>query len=38
MDDQVDKEVARRRALIYLPISLGAALLRLPAASLLGDY
>ncbi|MBI3243180.1 MAG: hypothetical protein HYZ49_12890 [Chloroflexi bacterium] len=36
--EQVEKEVARRSALIYLPISLGAALLFLLAASLLGDY
>ena len=35
---QVEKEVAHRSALIYLPISLGAALLFLLAASLLGDY
>lgn len=36
--DQVDKEVARRSALIYLPISIGAALLFLLAASLVGNY
>jgi len=36
--EQVEKEVARRSALIYLPISLGAALLFLLVASLLGDY
>ena len=36
--DKVEKEVARRSALIYLPIALGAALLFLLAASLLGDY
>ncbi len=35
---QVEKEVARKSALIYLPISIGAALLFLLAASLLGDY
>ncbi len=36
--EQVEKEVARKSALIYLPISLGAALLFLLAASLTGDY
>ncbi len=36
--EQVEKEVARRSALIYLPISIGAALLFLLAASLFGDY
>jgi hypothetical protein len=36
--EQVEKEVARKSALIYLPISIGAALLFLLAASLLGDY
>ena len=33
----VERQVARKSALIYLPISLGAALLFLLAASL-GDY
>jgi len=33
-----EKEVARKSALIYLPISIGAALLFLLAASLFGDY
>jgi hypothetical protein len=33
-----EKEVARKSALIYLPISIGAALLFLLAATLLGDY
>jgi hypothetical protein len=36
--EQVDKEVARKAALIYLPISIGAALLFLIAASAFGDY
>jgi hypothetical protein len=35
--EQVEREVARRSALIYLPIALGAALLFFVAASL-GDY
>jgi len=35
---QVEKEVARKAALIYLPISIGAALLFLLAASVFGDY
>lgn len=34
---QVEREVARRSALIYLPIAFGAALLFFLAASL-GDY
>lgn len=36
--DKVEKEVARRSALIYLPIAIGAALLFLLAASLSDDY
>ncbi|MBU4224256.1 MAG: hypothetical protein KKC71_00340 [Chloroflexi bacterium] len=36
--EQVEKEVARRSAWIYIPISLGAALLFLLAATLTGDY
>ena len=36
--EQLERDVARKSALIYLPISLGAALLFLVAASLLGDY
>ena len=36
--EQVEKEVARKSALIYLPVSIGAALLFLLAASLLGGY
>jgi len=36
--EQVRTEVARQSALIYLPIALGAALLFLLAASLVGDY
>ena len=35
---QIENEVARRSALIYLPISLGAAVLFFLAASLVGDY
>lgn len=34
----IEKEVARRSALIYLPISLGAALLFFLAANLVGGY
>ena len=33
-----EQAVARRSALIYLPIAVGAALLFLLAASLVGDY
>ena len=36
--EQVEKEVARRSALIYLPMAVGAALLFLLAASLGGNY
>ena len=36
--EQVEKEVARKSALIYLPIAIGAALLFLLAASLVGGY
>lgn len=36
--EQIEREVARKSALIYLPASIGAALLFLLAASLLGDY
>lgn len=36
--EQVEKDVARRSALIYLPISLGIALLFLVTASLVGGY
>ena len=35
--EQVDKAIARKSALIYLPISIGAALLFFVAASV-GDY
>jgi len=35
--EQVDREIARRSALIYLPIAIGATLLFLLAARL-GDY
>jgi len=35
--ERVDQEIARRSALLYLPIAIGAALLFLLAASL-GDY
>jgi hypothetical protein len=34
----IEQQVARRSAWIYLPISLGAALLFFLAASLAGDY
>lgn len=36
--EQVEKEVARRSARIYIPISLSIALLFFLAASLTGDY
>ena len=36
--EQVEKEVAQKSILIYIPISLGAALLFLLAATLTGDY
>ena len=36
--EQVEKDVARGSALIYLPIALSAALLFLLAASVVGDY
>lgn len=37
-NEQVEKEVAQKSMLIYLPLSLGAALLFLLAATLTGDY
>ena len=36
--DQIEKEVAQKSALIYLPFSIGAALLFLLAATLTGNY
>lgn len=36
--EQIEKVVARRSLLIYLPISLGAALLFFLAASVIGGY
>ena len=36
--EQIEKAVARRSALIYLPIAIGAALLFWLAASLVGGY
>lgn len=36
--EQIEKEVARRSVLIYLPLSFGAALLFLLAASVAGTY
>ncbi len=36
--EQVEKEVAQKSMLIYLPISIGAALLFLLAATLTGNY
>jgi len=36
--EQIEKEVARRSALIYLPISLGTALVFFLAANLVGGY
>ncbi len=35
---QVEKEVARRSALIYLPVSLAAAVLFLLVAGMAGDF
>ncbi len=36
--EQVEKAIARKSALIYLPISIGAMLLFLIAASVFGNY
>jgi len=36
--EQIEKEVARQSALIYLPISIGSALLFLMATEFSGDY
>jgi hypothetical protein len=36
--EQIEKEIARRSALIYIPIAAGAALLFFLSASLGGDY
>lgn len=36
--EQVEKEVAQKSALIYLPISVGTALLFFLAATLTGNY
>ncbi|MBI3738337.1 MAG: hypothetical protein HY258_04760, partial [Chloroflexi bacterium] len=36
--EQVEKEVAQKSMLIYLPISIGAALLFLLATTLTGNY
>jgi len=36
--DQIEANIARRSALIYLPVSLGTALTFLLAASLTGNY
>ncbi|NOH02625.1 MAG: hypothetical protein HND47_12045 [Chloroflexi bacterium] len=36
--EQVEKEVAQKSALIYLPISIGAALLFLLATTFAGNY
>jgi hypothetical protein len=36
--EEVDRDVARRSALIYLPFAIGAALLFLLAASIFGNY
>ena len=36
--EQVENDVARKSALIYLPIAAGSALLFFLAASLAGDY
>jgi hypothetical protein len=36
--EMIEKEVARKSVLIYLPISIGVSLLFLLAATLTGDY
>jgi len=36
--EQVEKQVAQKSALIYIPVSLGAALLFLLVSTLTGDY
>lgn len=36
--EQVEKQVAQKSMLIYIPLSLGAALLFLISATLAGDY
>ena len=36
--EQVEKQVAQKSALIYVPISLGSALLFLLVSTLTGDY
>lgn len=36
--EQAEREIARKSAMIYLPISIGVALLFLLAASLVGGY
>jgi len=36
--EQIEKEVARKSALIYLPISIGSALVFLLATAFSGDY
>ncbi len=36
--EQVEKQVARKSALIYIPLSLGSALLFLWVSTFIGDY
>jgi hypothetical protein len=36
--NEIEKQISRRSALIYLPVAFGAALAFLLAASLLGNY
>jgi hypothetical protein len=36
--EQVEKQVAQKSALIYIPISFGSALLFLLVSTLIGDY
>jgi hypothetical protein len=36
--EELERDIARRSALIYLPIAVGTALLFLLAASVFGDY
>ena len=36
--EQVEKQVARKSALLYIPLSLGSALLFLLVSTFIGDY
>lgn len=37
-NEQLDKQVARKSAQVYLPLSIGAALVFVVVSSLVGDY